>query len=88
MPSLWTPDILQPDSLAAKDNDVTRIFVNPAIKQQLCLDEGTDRDWLRKVRPWFQHRAHMHVRLRCPADSLECEKSAATAARRWLWCRF
>ena len=29
--------------------------------------------WLRKVRPWFQHRAHMHVRLRCPADSLECE---------------
>ncbi len=59
--------------LAAQDNDVTRIFVNPAIKQQLCLDAGTDRDWLRKVRPWFQHRAHMHVRLRCPADSLECE---------------
>ncbi|EBQ2847258.1 penicillin-insensitive murein endopeptidase, partial [Salmonella enterica] len=52
---------------------VTRIFVNPAIKQQLCLDAGSDRDWLRKVRPWFQHRAHMHVRLRCPADSLECE---------------
>ena len=59
--------------LAAQDKDVTRIFVNPAIKQQLCLDAGTDRDWLRKVRPWFQHRAHMHVRLRCPADSLECE---------------
>jgi penicillin-insensitive murein endopeptidase len=59
--------------LAAEDNDVTRIFVNPAIKQQLCLDAGTDRDWLRKVRPWFQHRAHMHVRLRCPANSLECE---------------
>ncbi len=59
--------------LAAEDNDVTRIFVNRAIKQQLCLDAGTDRDWLRKVRPWFQHRAHMHVRLRCPANSLECE---------------
>ncbi|MEA7515333.1 penicillin-insensitive murein endopeptidase, partial [Salmonella enterica subsp. enterica serovar Virginia] len=41
----------------AQDNDVTRIFVNPAIKQQLCLDAGNDRDWLRKVRPWFQHRA-------------------------------
>ncbi|MDI5349402.1 penicillin-insensitive murein endopeptidase, partial [Salmonella enterica subsp. enterica serovar Kentucky] len=36
--------------LAAQDNDVTRIFVNPAIKQQLCLDAGSDRDWLRKVR--------------------------------------
>ena len=27
-----------------------------------------------KVRPWFGHRAHMHVRLRCPAGSLECQE--------------
>ncbi len=71
--TLWKPEIFILIKLAAQDKDVTRIFVNPAIKQQLCLDAGTDRDWLRKVRPWFQHRAHMHVRLRCPADSLECE---------------
>ena len=70
--SLWQPEINHLIKLAAEDNDVTRIFVNPAIKQRLCEDAGTDRDWLRKVRPWFQHRAHMHVRLRCPADSLEC----------------
>ncbi len=76
VPALWKPEISSMIKLAAKDNDVTRIFVNPAIKQQLCLDAGTDRDWLRKVRPWFQHRAHMHVRLRCPADSLECEDQA------------
>lgn len=69
---LWQPEIDSLIKLAAKDNDVTRIFVNPAIKQQLCLNAGADRDWLRKVRPWFAHRAHMHVRLRCPADSLEC----------------
>ncbi|PZG02073.1 penicillin-insensitive murein endopeptidase, partial [Micromonospora craterilacus] len=73
VPALWKPEIFSLIKLAAQDKDVTRIFVNPAIKQQLCLDAGTDRDWLRKVRPWFQHRAHMHVRLRCPADSLECE---------------
>lgn len=73
VPSRWSSDIASLIKLAAQDNDVTRIFVNPAIKQQLCLDAGSDRDWLRKVRPWFQHRAHMHVRLRCPADSLECE---------------
>ena len=66
--------------MAAEDNDVTRIFVNPAIKQQLCLDAGNDRQWLRKVRPWFQHRAHMHVRLRCPAGSLECEDQAPPPA--------
>lgn len=76
VPALWKPEISNIIKLAAQDNDVTRIFVNPAIKQQLCLDAGTDRDWLRKVRPWFQHRAHMHVRLRCPADSLECEDQA------------
>lgn len=72
----WTADIDQLIKLAAQDSDVTRIFVNPAIKQQLCLDAGNDRDWLRKVRPWFQHRAHMHVRLKCPANSLECEEQA------------
>ena len=76
VPSLWKPEIGGLIKLAALDEDVTRIFVNPAIKQQLCLDAGPDRDWLRKVRPWFQHRAHMHVRLRCPPDSLECEEQA------------
>ncbi|MFO6484354.1 penicillin-insensitive murein endopeptidase [Escherichia coli] len=72
--------------LAARLQDVTRIFVNPAIKQQLCLDAGTDCDRLRKVRPWFQHRAHMHVRLRSgPADSLECEdQPLPPPMRRWL----
>ena len=56
VPSLWSPQISQLIKMAAEDSDVTRIFVNPAIKQQLCLDAGNDRDWLRKVRPWFQHR--------------------------------
>ena len=48
VPSPWKPEIFSLIRLAAKDNEVTRIFVNPAIKQQLCLDAGTDRDWLRK----------------------------------------
>ncbi|WP_437613773.1 penicillin-insensitive murein endopeptidase [Erwinia sp. V71] len=73
----WRPEIDTLIKLAAKDSEVTRIFVNPAIKKQLCADAGVDRDWLRKVRPWFAHRAHMHVRLRCPAGSLECEEQAA-----------
>ncbi|CND47687.1 penicillin-insensitive murein endopeptidase [Yersinia pseudotuberculosis] len=72
IPALWQPQIESLIKLAAKDNDVTRIFVNPAIKKQLCLDAGADRQWLHKVRPWFAHCAHMHVRLRCPANSLEC----------------
>ncbi len=73
----WQPQIDSLIKLAAKDEEVTRIFVNPAIKRQLCADAGSDRAWLNKVRPWFAHRAHMHVRLRCPAGSLECEDQAA-----------
>ncbi|EFW11605.1 putative murein DD-endopeptidase, partial [Serratia symbiotica str. Tucson] len=69
----WQPQIGSLIKLAAQDATVTRIFVNPSIKQRLCLDAGADRNWLHKVRPWFGHRAHMHVRLRCPANSLECE---------------
>lgn len=55
-------------------------LIKPAIKKQLCQEAGQDRDWLRKVRPWFAHRAHMHVRLRCPADSLECKDQDALPA--------
>ncbi|MBN0423084.1 penicillin-insensitive murein endopeptidase, partial [Pseudomonas aeruginosa] len=43
VPSLWSPQISQLIKLAAEDSEVTRIFVNPAIKQQLCLDAGSDR---------------------------------------------
>lgn len=69
----WQPQIGSLIKLAAQDATVTRIFVNLAIKHRLCLDASADRNWLHKVRPWFGHRAHMHVRLRCPANSLECE---------------
>jgi penicillin-insensitive murein endopeptidase len=26
-----------------------------------------------KVRPWYGHHDHIHVRLRCPADSPQCK---------------
>ena len=71
--SQWQPQIETLIKLAAQDTDVVRIFVNPAIKQQLCADAGSDREWLHKVRPWFGHRAHMHVRLRCPVGDHNCE---------------
>ncbi|MEL6482721.1 MAG: penicillin-insensitive murein endopeptidase [Pseudomonadota bacterium] len=56
---------------AALDPAVARIFVNPAIKVALCNGEpaGADRAWLRKVRPWWGHDAHFHVRLHCPDDA-------------------
>ena len=60
--------------LAASAPEVERIFVNPVIKAALCRNaRSTDRDWLARIRPWFGHDEHFHVRLRCPADSPECE---------------
>lgn len=58
--------------LAASDPKVTRIFVHPAIKQQLCQETVSQKEWLAKVRPWFGHRAHMHIRLACPPGSAQC----------------
>jgi len=77
---LWSRDIDTMVRQAAEDPQVARIFVNPAIKQQLCLDAGSDRQWLQKVRPWFAHRAHMHVRLHCPANDTQCVEQAPPPA--------
>lgn len=68
--------------LAAQDERVERIFVSPRIKEGMCsLFEGKgDDSFLSKLRPWFGHRAHMHVRLSCPADSPYCKAQAAAPA--------
>lgn len=58
---------------AAEDPRVNRIFVNPIIKRELCKRTRGDRSWLRKVRPWYGHAAHFHVRLSCPAGSDQCK---------------
>jgi penicillin-insensitive murein endopeptidase len=51
---------------AALDPRVERIFVAPGIKKKLCEMAGTDRGWLRRVRPYYGHNYHFHVRLSCP----------------------
>jgi len=59
--------------LAAEDSRIARIFVNPAIKLAVCEQATGDREWLGKLRPWFGHAAHFHVRLSCPAGASQCE---------------
>ncbi|MCG6898063.1 MAG: penicillin-insensitive murein endopeptidase [Thiocapsa sp.] len=62
---------------AARHPAVERIFVNPAIKRALCHDVKGDPDWLGKIRPWWGHDSHFHVRLTCPAGSPDCEAQPA-----------
>jgi penicillin-insensitive murein endopeptidase len=72
----WTNKQADLIKLAAEDPQVARIFVNPVIKEQLCKTAGNDRDWLRKVRPWWGHYYHFHVRLACPKGSMTCVSQA------------
>ena len=71
-PEVWTPAHTEIIKAAAKDPIVERIFVNAAIKKALCREAGNDRSWLHKVRPYYGHDYHFHVRIKCPADSPDC----------------
>ncbi|HEY7242949.1 MAG TPA: penicillin-insensitive murein endopeptidase [Xanthobacteraceae bacterium] len=75
-PNVWTPAHFAIIKAAAKDPEVSRIFANPAIKKALCREAGRDRAWLRKVRVWYGHDYHFHVRIYCPADSPACQPDA------------
>jgi penicillin-insensitive murein endopeptidase len=57
---------------AARMPEVERIFVNPSVKRELCT-RRTSHDWLRKIRPWWKHDDHFHVRLKCPKDNKYCQ---------------
>ena len=71
-PARWTPGVTTLLRLAANLPDVDRILVNAAIKKQLCNEVTGDRSWLRLIRPWYGHRAHMHISFKCPAGQTEC----------------
>jgi penicillin-insensitive murein endopeptidase len=57
---------------AAERPEVERIFAHPAIKKALCENATGDWNWLGKVRAWYGHRAHFHIRLGCPIGSPDC----------------
>jgi penicillin-insensitive murein endopeptidase len=78
----WSDRVTALLELAARDPHVARIFVNAVVKQQLCrapqpapgaASPVQDRGWLGKLRPWWGHNEHFHVRLACPTDSPECQ---------------
>jgi penicillin-insensitive murein DD-endopeptidase len=68
----WTPAHHALLKAAASDPAVARIFLFAGAKAQMCRDEKGDRSWLRKVRPWWGHHYHFHVRLACPRGAQGC----------------
>ena len=78
-PDVWQSGHVQLLKRAASYPEVARIFVHPAIKKALCQAAGTDRGWLSKIRPWWGHNYHFHVRLSCPAGIAGCENQPEPA---------
>jgi len=57
---------------AAEEGEVDRIFVNAAIKKALC-ETHKGEAWMTKVRPYWGHNYHFHIRIKCPAGEAACE---------------
>lgn len=70
----WTEAHEKMLETAALRPEVERIFVNPSIKLELCKHKSvSSAAWLRKIRPWWKHDDHFHVRLKCPDGNPHCE---------------
>lgn len=69
----WTPAHAALLEATARDPRVNRIFVTAPVKLALCKTAGPgDTEWLRKIRPWWNHHDHFHVRLNCPKGAEGC----------------
>lgn len=74
----WTPAHAAVLRRAASYPEIERILVHPGIKQKLCDTVTGDRAWLRKVRPFWGHDSHFHLRISCQPGSPGCKGQEAT----------
>ena len=70
---VWTEAHARLIQRAATYPEVARIFVHPPIKAELCRWAKGDRSWLAKVRPYYGHNYHFHIRINCPPGSATCK---------------
>jgi penicillin-insensitive murein DD-endopeptidase len=75
-PAQWSDETITLLHLAATLPGLDRLLVNPVIKRALCADATGDKAWLRRVRPWWGHRAHMHLHFACPPGQPDCVDQA------------
>lgn len=83
---VWTEAHAKLIRRAAQYPEVARIFVHPPIKAELCKWATGDRSWLAKVRPYFGHNYHFHIRMKCPAGMPSCKNQAPAAPKDGTGC--
>ena len=71
-PAYWTSRQAGIIKAAAEEPEVERIFVNAAIKKALC-ETARGAPWMTKVRPYWGHNYHFHVRIACPPGETDCQ---------------
>jgi penicillin-insensitive murein DD-endopeptidase len=79
-PNIWTPAHAAILQTAASYPQVERILVHPGIKKKLCDTVKGDRAWLSKVRPYWGHNYHFHLRIKCQPGSPGCKGQEKVAA--------
>lgn len=77
----WTSAHMALIKAAAKDPAVDRIFITPPAKIWMCKHAKGNKRWLQKVRPYWGHHYHFHVRLKCPKGSTGCKKQTPTVGQ-------
>jgi penicillin-insensitive murein endopeptidase len=75
-PKTWSTVKKNLIRIAADHPEVERIFLDPLGKRALC-QEYPGASWLRRIRPYWHHHDHIHVRLACPPDSPRCRPQEA-----------
>ena len=68
----WTARQAGVIKAAAEEPEVERIFVNAAIKKALC-ETAAGEPWMNKVRAYWGHNYHFHIRIACPAGDTACQ---------------
>ncbi|MGD9806110.1 MAG: penicillin-insensitive murein endopeptidase [Hyphomicrobiaceae bacterium] len=63
---------------AASYPQVERVLVHPGIKKAMCEEKGVDHKDFHKIRPYWGHHYHMHIRIACPPGSEHCRPQATT----------
>ncbi len=87
-PKIWTNAHAKLIRRAASYREVARIFVHPPIKKALCdwAPKGKSRSWLKKVRPYYGHHYHFHIRIKCPKGTKGCRNQPAPAPKDGTGC--
>jgi penicillin-insensitive murein endopeptidase len=74
-PKVWTEAHVRLLKRAASYPQVERVLVHPAIKKAVCdaSKEDKNRGWMSKIRPYWGHYYHFHIRIACPKGSAGCQ---------------